>query len=186
MADSQYAVYVGLLWAGVKRLVAAGVVLIALLAVAILAASQNTTSPRTKSEIFEAETRTAVAVSGARIVRLRVIEPNRSFSVSIRVSHPARFLLGRVNRLVSAFNRLTYVQRRFQHRSFAVFGPSGRVFWFDQTRTPSRETTHWSVRLDLMGCIRLIPLSIEVDPYHAASPCPRLRSDETRSRRPPR
>jgi hypothetical protein len=155
----------------VKRLLAAGVVLTAVLSVTILAASRDTTSPRTKSEIIEAETRTAVAASGASIAGLRV-EPNRSFSVSIRVSNPARFLRERVNLLVNAFNRLTYVQRRFQHRSFAVFGPSGRVFWFDQTRTRSQESTHWSVRPDLMGCIRLIPLSIEVDPYHAASPCP--------------
>jgi hypothetical protein len=116
--------------------------------------------------------RTAVAASGAEIVRLQVIGPNRSFSLSVRVSHPARYLRGRVNRLVNAFNRLTYVQRRFQHRSFTVFGPSGRVFWFDQTQTRSRESTHWSVRPELMGCIRLIPLNIEVDPYHAASPCP--------------
>ena len=172
MADSQYGVDVGLPWAGVKRLLAAGVVLTAVLAVTILAASRETTSPRAKSEIIEAETRTAVAASGASIAGLRVIEPNRSFSVSIRVSHPARFLRGRVNRLVNAFNRLTYVQRRFQHRSFAVFGPSGRVFWFDQTRSDSRESTHWKVRPDLIGCIRHIPLGIEVDPYHAASSCP--------------
>jgi hypothetical protein len=123
--------------------------------------------------MVEAETRTAVAASGASIAGMRVIEPNRLFSVSIRVSHPARFLRGHLNRLVNVFNRLTDdEQQRFQHRSFTVFGPQGRVFWFDQTRSGSRESTHWKVRPDLIGCIRLIPLGIEVDPYHAASPCP--------------
>jgi hypothetical protein len=101
-----------------------------------------------------------------------VIGPNRSFSLSVRVADPARYLSGRVNRLVDVINRLTKVQSRFQHRSFTVRGPSGQVFWIDETRKRLRETTHCKVRPDLLSCIRSIHLGIEVDPYNTASPCP--------------
>jgi hypothetical protein len=171
LADSQYGVYVGLLWAGVKRLLVAGVVLAAVAATVV--ASRNATRDPTKAEILRVETRTAVAASGgADVAGLEVIGPNRSFSLSIRVSHPARYLSGHVNRLVDVINRLTNVQSRFQHRSFTVLGPSGQVFWIDQTRTRLRETTHWKVRPDLLSCIHRSTWASRSNPYNAASPCP--------------
>jgi hypothetical protein len=144
--------------------------LLASVAVALVAASGGTAgTPPTKVEL-EALTRAAVRASGARLVRLQVVPPNRAYRLVVKPAHPAPYLKHRVNVLVDVMNRLT---RRFTVRYFAVLGPSGqRVLWVEEVRHAGGETIRWNMREYLADCARAINLEIEVDPDHAAPDCP--------------
>ncbi len=147
-------------------------VAVAIVALTGCALGSSTVSDRPTEPEIQARTRAAVAASGAHTVSLRLVPPNRSYSLTVRVSHPARYLRYRVNRLLAVVNRLTKVQWNFEARSITVIGPHVRAFWYEQARTAGVERTHWNVRPALLGCIRRIDLGIEVDPYNAAPPCP--------------
>jgi hypothetical protein len=122
---------------------------------------------------IEAQTRAAVRASGARLVALKVVTPNRTYRLIVKPAHPAPYLKRRVNRLVRVMNRLTIVERRFTRRYFAVLGPSGTpVLWVDRLRIANGESITWNVRSYLADCIRNVDLEIEVDPDHTAPPCP--------------
>jgi hypothetical protein len=127
----------------------------------------------TKAEI-EAQTRDAVAVSRARLVKLRVVSPNHSYALTVKVADPAAYLRYRAERLVSVMNRLTNVQRKFESRYFAVLDRSGsRVLWLSQHRGGGVETSRLYIRPGLADCARNLALQNEVDPEHTAPPCPR-------------
>ena len=126
----------------------------------------------TKAEI-EQQTRTAVLLSRARLVRFRVVAPNRLYSLTVKVADPAAYLKHRADALIAVMNRLTNVQWRFQSRCFAVVDRSGiRVLWVRHVRSGSTETWRWNVRPNLEACAGNLPFGVEIDPEHAAPPCP--------------
>jgi hypothetical protein len=126
----------------------------------------------TKAEI-ENQTRTAVLLSRARLVRLRVVAPNRLYSLTVKVADPAAYLKHRADALITVMNRLTNVPWRFQSRYFAVLDRSGRrILWVRHLRSGSSETWRWDVRPNLEACARDLALGVEIDPENAALPCP--------------
>ena len=142
-----------------------------LMSAPVTAAASPTGAHRPTRAEITVQTRAAVAASGAVLVGLKVVAPNQSFALTIRVAHPAHYLKYRVNPLVDVINRLTKVQWRFLSRSFTVRGPSDRVFWIDQTLRPRIERTSWGVRPDLERCVKTIPFDIEIDPENVSRPC---------------
>jgi hypothetical protein len=145
-----------------------------IVALTLGAESASTSAERrpTKAEI-QAQTRAAVRASRARVVDLRVVTPNRAYSLTVKVTDPAAYLKHRVGTVVRVMNRLTNVRWRFRSRYFAVVGRSGkRVFWVRQLRTRTTEQTRWYVRSDLEDCARNIEFNVEIDPENVAPRCP--------------
>ena len=135
--------------------------------------ASSTTQHRPSKHEIELRTRAAVLRSNARLERLRVVAPNRIYSLKVQVQDPARYLKHRVNRVTSVINRLTNVQWRFKRRYFTIVDRSGRrIFWVRQLRTVG-DQTWWYVRPDLVDCARYIDgFDLEIDPEHVAPPCP--------------
>jgi hypothetical protein len=136
-------------------------------------ASTGMATRPTKAEI-EGQTRAAVRASRASLVDLRVVAPNRIYSLTVKVGDPAAYLKYRVDTLVGVMNRLTNVQWRFRSRYFAVVDRSGRrVFWVKQLRLGAGQQSDWYVRRALEDCARNIEFDIgSVDPDNVAPPCP--------------
>jgi hypothetical protein len=66
------------------------------------------------------------------------------------------------------------VEWRFQKWYFVVLDKAGdAVFWVRRVRSGSGELWRWNVRPDLAACARDLNVDVEVDPEHAAPPCPR-------------
>jgi hypothetical protein len=147
------------------------------LSVALVLAAETafaSAEPRPTKAQIEAQTRAAVAHSRARIVKLQVIPPNRKYALRVQVRDPAAYLRYRVDPLVRLMNRLTRVERNFQRWYFLVLDKRGNeVFWVQRILVANGERWSWNVRPDLAACARNLDLDIEIDPEHAAPPCPR-------------
>jgi hypothetical protein len=148
------------------------VIAVSVAASATAGGASSAVGPRPSVAEIKAQTRSAVVASRAKVAAIRVVGPNQRFAVRIEVADPAAYLKHRVGRVVAAVNRLA-ARRLFRSRTFAVVNRSGRVvFSITHTRSGSTTKTRWSVRPDMEDCARGISFNIQIDPNHAAAPCP--------------
>jgi hypothetical protein len=158
----------------VKRLglpiLSAGVLVLALTAGSALSSIR----PLPKKPEIARHILAAVAISHARVVKLRIVPPNRLYSLTVQVPDPAAYLKYRAHRLVTVMNRLTSIQHRFQSRYFAVLDRlRSRVLWSSQHRRGGVETSRLYIRPALEDCARNLAFPNEIDPDNTAPPCPR-------------
>lgn len=135
-------------------------------------ASHHHPAPPTKAEIV-ARTKAAVKASRATLVRLEVVMPRISYSLTVKVSDPAAYLRHRVNTLLEVMQRVTNLPEPFRDRDFILEDGSGnQVLTYSERKFDRGTRSTWSIDPRYVDCARGIALDIEVDPDHAAPPCP--------------
>jgi hypothetical protein len=148
--------------------IAAGVVVLTAAATALGAPA----APPSARQI-RAETREAVAASGARLRFLELRMPNRRYDLRVGTQHSAAYLKHRAPLLADVVTDLTNNRRVFQFVRFVIYGPSGPVFWVTVERAGPRAETRWFVLPSLEDCARDIGgFDIEIDPDRVGPPCP--------------
>jgi len=143
----------------------------ALLGLASTAAEASaTTAARPTTAEIRAQTRAAVLASRARLLSLRIVPPNRLYSLRVRVDDPAAYLKHRMNPMADF---ITLRLAPFRATWFTVVDHAGKpAFWIRYISTPADGGYTWYVRPSLTACIDNNSFGIESNPDGGAPACP--------------
>lgn len=121
-----------------------------------------------------ARTVAAVHRSRARLVQLIVVVPRIRYSLTVRVSDPAAYLLHRANTVVDVMNKVTISRRvPFRRIRFAVQDGHGRtVFWWAQTQGHESKSIGLAVDPRYAGCVSQLALETGDTADDSPPPCP--------------
>jgi hypothetical protein len=139
---------------------------------AVLATVGLTAARPPAAVAIKAQVRATVRTSRARVTVLAVDVEARRFTLNVSARDPAAYLKHRYARVVETVYRVTGRFRFIYQRVFAARSATA-VFSFSQIpESGGAYQTSWHIDSRYVACARDLPLDFEVDPEHAAPPCP--------------